>query len=97
MWIIRLQRHGKLLVKINYSFDKDQQQVLLSDRKNVSDLIAYLVILRTTECSVHYRGSTAPYSIGMIERRYESFKTLIQTFYIFDKILSIQRIFTVPI
>ena len=29
---------------------------LLSDRKNVSDLIAYLGLLRTTECSVHYTG-----------------------------------------
>ena len=31
-----------------------------SDSENVSDLIAYLRLLRTTECSVHHKGSTAP-------------------------------------
>ena len=38
-WTIRLQRHGNLFVKINY---------LLSDSKNVSDLISYLRLLRIT-------------------------------------------------
>ena len=52
-----------------------EQRDLLSDSKNVSDLIAYLRLLRTIECSIHYRGSTAPYSIGRIERRYESLQT----------------------
>ena len=39
---------------------KIKQRDLLSDSKNVSDLIAYLRLLRITECSVHYRGLTAP-------------------------------------
>ena len=72
---------------------KIEQQDLLSDSKNVSDIIAYLGLLRITECSVHNRGLTAPYSIGRIERRYESLQTYdIQTFCIFDKILSTQII-----
>ena len=33
---------------------KIKQQDLLSDSKNVFDLIAYLRLLRITECSVHY-------------------------------------------
>ena len=33
---------------------KIKQRDLLSDSKNVSDLIAYLRLLRITECSVHY-------------------------------------------
>ena len=36
-----------------------KQRDLLSDTRNVSDFIAYLRLLRITECSVHYRG-TAP-------------------------------------
>ena len=54
---------------------KINQRDSLSDSKNVSDLIAYLGLARTTECSVHYRGLTAPYSIGRIEIRYESLQT----------------------
>ena len=52
-----------------------KKQDLLSDNKNVSDLIAYSGLVRTTKCSVHYRVSTAPYSIGRIERRHESLQT----------------------
>ena len=95
--IIRLQRHGKLLFKMNYSFHKDQTTRFIIWYKKALDLIASLGLLRTTECSVHYRGSTAPYSIGRIERRYESFKLMMQTFCIFVKILSTQIIFTVQI
>ena len=54
---------------------KQRDLLLLSDSRNVSDLIAYLGTFQKMECSVHYRGSTAPYSIGRIERRYESLKT----------------------
>ena len=56
---------------------KIKQRDLLSDSKNDSDLIAHLRLLRITECSVHYRGSTARsvLSIGRIERRYKSLQT----------------------
>ena len=52
-----------------------KQQDLLSDKKNLSDLIAYLGLLRTSKCSVHVQGVDSSISIGRIERRYESLQT----------------------
>ena len=65
---------------------KIKQRDFLSDSKNVSDLIAYLGLLRTTECSIHYRGLTAPYSNGRIGDM-KVYKLIIQSVCIFDKIL----------
>ena len=67
-----------------------KQRDLLSDSKNVSDLIAYLGLLRTTECSVHtvLAGQKGDVKV---------YKLMLQPFCIFDKILSTQIIFTVRI
>ena len=67
---------------------KIKQRDLLSDSKNVSNLIAYSELLRTTECSVHYRGSTAPSVLAGQKGDMKVYKLTIQTFCIFDKILS---------
>ena len=64
---------------------KIKQRDLLSDSKNVSDLIAYLRLLRITECSVHYRGSTGPSVLAGHKRDLKVYKLTIQTFSIFDK------------
>ena len=80
IWTIQIQRHGKLLVKINYSFDKIKQRDLLLDGKSVSDLIAYLRLLRTTECSVHYRGTTAPSVLAGYKGDMKVYKLMTQKF-----------------
>ena len=85
-----LSKYTVLAIKI-------KQRDLFSDSKNVSDLIAYSGLLRTIECSVHYRGSTAPSVLAGQQGDMNVYKFMIQTFCIFDKILSTQIIFTVRI
>ena len=57
-----------LLIKI-------KQRDLLSDSKNVSNLIAYLELLRTTGMFRPLQGVDSSISIGRIEMRYESLQT----------------------
>ena len=86
IWIIRQQRHGKL-VKIDYSFDKDQATRFITCwRKRF-----------WFNCLFTLQGVDNSISTGRIERRYEVYKPMIQIVCMFDKILSTQIIFTVRI
>ena len=74
---------------------KIKQRDILSDSKNFSDLIAYLGLSRTTKCFVHCGGLTAPYSIGRIERRYESLQTYDTTIlYILQNLINTDDIYS---
>ena len=60
IWQYVYKDMANFLSKQNILLIKIKQRDLVSDSKIVSDLIAYLKLLRITECSVHDRGSTAP-------------------------------------
>ena len=94
-WTIRLQRHGKLLVKINYSFDKDQTTRFIIWWQKLFWFICLFETFKNHQMFLPLQGIDNSISIGRIERRCENCDTNI--LYIWENLTNTNNIYSTNI